>query len=104
MSEKPFSLVYYYIPEDFDDPAMPNAFAIQKNSDDITLTDIETNFPLQGDFIYRFKYKYTGATVWMDLSNKKCRVPRLDNRIFIKVTRKVAKYQVSSSAITNAEP
>lgn len=94
MSDKPFSLVYYYIPEDFDDPQMPNAFAIQKNLDEITLTDIEKQFPLDGEFIFRFKYKYNSSTVWMDLSNRKCRVPKVDNRIYLKVTRKVAKYSV----------
>jgi hypothetical protein len=63
----------------------------------VTLTDIEKSFPLQGEFIFRFKYKYNGATVWMDLSNKKCKVPKVDNRIFLKVTRKVAKYTVSQA-------
>ena len=97
MSDKAFTLVYYYIPEDLDDPQMPNAFAVSKAADDITLTDVEKNFPLQGEYIFRFKYKYNGATVWMDLSNKKCRVPKVDGRIILKVTRKVAKYTVSSS-------
>jgi hypothetical protein len=46
MSEKPFTLVYYYIPEDLDDPQMPNAFAISKQAEDVTLADIETDFPL----------------------------------------------------------
>lgn len=63
----------------------------------MTLTDIEKSFPLQGEFIFRFKYKYNGATVWMDLSNKKCKVPKVDNRVFLKVTRKVAKYTVSQA-------
>jgi len=46
MSEKPFTLVYYYIPEDLDDLQTPNAFAVNKHFDDITLADIEENFPL----------------------------------------------------------
>ena len=41
MAEKPFSLVYYYIPEDKDDLNIPNAFAVSKNLEDITLADIE---------------------------------------------------------------
>jgi len=92
MTEKPFTLVYYYIPEDLDDLQTPNAFAVNKHLDDITLADIEQNFPLQGEFIFRFKYKYNNASVWMDLSNKKCRVPKIENRIILKVTRKIAKY------------
>jgi hypothetical protein len=55
-----FTLVFYYIPEDKDELTMPNAFAVQKEITDITLADIETLFPLQGDFFYRFKYKYNG--------------------------------------------
>lgn len=97
MSEKQFTLVYYYVPEDLDDPSMPNAFAISKHFDDITLGDIETNFPLQGEFIFRFKYKYNSATVWMDLSNRKCKVPKVDNRIILKVTRKVPKYTLANT-------
>ena len=97
MSQKEFTLVYYYVPEDCDDLAMPNAFAIPKNVADITLTDIENNFPLAekglvGDsFHFRFKYKYNGASVWLDLANKACKVPKIENRIIMKVTRKQAK-------------
>lgn len=32
----------------------------------------------------------------MDLANKKCKVPKADGRIFLKVTRKVPKYTVST--------
>ena len=46
MSEKPFSLVYYYIPEDRDDLTMPNAFAVSKLAEEITLADTEQTFPL----------------------------------------------------------
>ena len=70
---------------------MPNAFAIPKNLNDITLSDIESLFPLQGEFHYRFKYKYNGVSVWLDLNNKKCKVPKVDNKIIMKVTRKQAK-------------
>lgn len=88
--------MFYYVPEDLDDLATPNAFAINKQLDEITLQDIEDSFPLQGGasgaFVFRFKYKYNNASVWMDLSNKKCRVPKCDNRIVLKVTRKISKY------------
>jgi len=109
MSEKPFTLVFYYIPEDLDDLSTPNAFAINKNLDDVTLLDIEENFPLKGEFIFRFKYKYNNASVWMDLNNKKCRVPKVDNKIILKVTRKIAKYvpepaDVAQVIQTKSEP
>ena len=89
-----FTLVYYYVPEDMDDLAMPNAFAIPKNVADIALADIESLFPLEGGgeaYYFRFKYKYSGNSVWLDLSNKSCKVPKVDNRIIMKVTRKHPK-------------
>lgn len=64
------------------------------------MLDIEASFPLQGEYIFRFKYKYNGSTVWMDLSNKKCRVPKVDNRIILKVTRKIPKYTLPSDQKT----
>ena len=60
-----FTLVFYYIPEDYDELSTPNAYAVPKNVNDITLGDIESLFPLtpknkSGDcpFHFRFKYKY----------------------------------------------
>jgi hypothetical protein len=38
---KPFSLIYYYIPEDKDDLTTPNAFAISKTMNEVTLQDVE---------------------------------------------------------------
>ena len=98
-SQKDFTLVYYYVPEDQDDLAMPNAFAIPKALEAITLQDIESLFPLHdaenrstGDaYHFRFKYKYNGQSVWLDLANKQCKVPKVDNRIIMKVTRKFPK-------------
>ena len=95
---KDFTLVYYYVPEDCDDLTMPNAFAIPKALDLITLADIEKEFPLastssstEDEFHFRFKYKYNGASVWLDLANKQVKVPKVDGRIIMKVTRKQAK-------------
>ncbi len=45
-AQKDFTLVYYYVPEDLDDLAMPNAFAVPKALEAITLQDIESLFPL----------------------------------------------------------
>ena len=97
MADKPaaFTLVFYYIPEDYDELAMPNAFAIPKQVNDITLQDIEQFFPLkQGgeQFYFRFKYKYNTSSVWLDLNNRKVGVPKHDGKIIMKVTRKEAKY------------
>lgn len=88
------TIVYYYIPEDRDELAVPNAFVIPKNLDDITLDDVEEYFSLKGEFIFRFKYKYQGKSVWLDLSNRQCKVPKYEEKIIMKVTRKVPKYPV----------
>ena len=81
-------MIFYWVPEDKDELATPNAFIIRRPLAEITLDMIEKEFPMQGDFMYRFKYSHTGQTVWLDLSNKKCPVPKYDNRIIMKVTRK----------------
>ena len=70
---------------------MPNAFILKRPQAEITLANIEKEFPLQGELVFRFKYNHSGTTVWLDLSNKKCPVPKYDNRIIMKVTRKVLK-------------
>ena len=85
------TMIFYYVPEDKDELATPNAFMIRRPMAEITLELIEKEFPMDGAFFYRFKYNHTGQTVWLDLSNRKCPVPKYNNQIIIKVTRKVAK-------------
>ena len=41
-------MVYYYIPEDNDDPDYPNVFAIMTNKQSIRLQHIYDGFPLKG--------------------------------------------------------
>ena len=56
---------------------------------------------MEGEFFYRFKYRYNNASVWLDLSNQKCPVPKFDNKIIIKATRmvpKLTKLQESEAA------
>lgn len=84
---KNFSLVYYHIPEDFDDPESPNAFGIAKATDEIRLRDVKENFPLEGTYHFRFKYVYNKVPVWMDLNNEQAKVPQFQNKIVAKATR-----------------
>lgn len=84
---KNFSLVYYHIPEDFDDQESPNAFGIPKATDEIRLSDVKENFPLQGTYHFRFKYLYNKLPVWMDLNNDQAKVPQFQNKIISKATR-----------------
>ena len=84
-------MVYYWVPEDKDELSMPNAFILRRPLAEITLDNIEREFPLKGDLIFRFKYNHSGTTVWLDLSNKKCPVPKYNNSIIMKVTRRAQK-------------
>ncbi|CAG9322269.1 unnamed protein product [Blepharisma stoltei] len=82
-----FTMVYYHIPEDYDDPEQPNAFGIPKSIEEITLTDIKKAFPVEGSYHFRFKTSHNKAIIWMDLSHEDCKVPLYMNRIITKVTR-----------------
>ena len=90
-STQPHTMIFYYVPEDKDELSTPNAFIIRSQLADITLEMIEREFPMDGSFFFRFKYNHSGQTVWLDLSNKKCPVPKCNNQIIMKVTRKVPK-------------
>ena len=92
---------------------MPNAYAIPKNINDITLIDIEKVFPLnetkkynenvEYPFHFRFKYKYQGASVWLDLNNKRVKVPKCDGKIIMKVTRRNPKYTLGEDLIAEQQ-
>ena len=41
-------LVYYVIPEDYDELDRPNAFPVAKELNDIRLRDVKQKFPLPG--------------------------------------------------------
>ena len=88
MAEKNFTLMLYYVPEDKDDIDVPNAFGIKKAIDDIRLTDVQSQFPLEGQYHFRFKYKYGSEYVWLDLVNPNCKIPTVDGQVIMKVTRK----------------
>ena len=88
------TMIYYYVPEDKDVLTTPNAFIMRRAQEEVTLGHIEKEFPMEGKFLFRFKYSHTGQTVWLDLTNRNVPVPKYENKIIIKVTRKVAKNQV----------
>ena len=54
---------------------------------EISYTDIVNNFPLEGQYIFRFKFKHGKKIVWLDLQKKKERIPTFEGMIFMKVTR-----------------
>ena len=96
MSGKPFCLVMYFIPEDKDDQKILNAFAIPKYQGEVTLSDIEEMFPLEGEYIFRFKYSHEGEVVFLDITNKTAKVPLYNKNIVMKVTRKQSKEEAKA--------
>ncbi|CAG9314142.1 unnamed protein product [Blepharisma stoltei] len=82
-----YTLIYYHIPEDFDNPEQPNAFAIEKPLSDIKLRDIRECFPIEGRYHFRFKYLNGKVQVWMDLNSEESKVPDFQNKIIIKANR-----------------
>ncbi|CAD8145905.1 unnamed protein product [Paramecium octaurelia] len=84
---KSFTLIYYIVPQDNDDVEIPNAFGIGKPIDQVTLKDVKSSFPLQGEYIFRFRYKTSHNTVWLDLPTDTSQIPLFNNRILIKATR-----------------
>ena len=88
MSSKNFTLLFYYVPEDKDDVDAPNAFGIKKSIEELRLNDVKEQFPLEGQYYFRFKYKHGSEYVWLDLVNTNCKLPTVDGRIIMKATRK----------------
>mmetsp|Transcript_79952 Transcript_79952/g.93426 ORF Transcript_79952/g.93426 Transcript_79952/m.93426 type:complete len:212 (-) Transcript_79952:25-660(-) len=82
-----FTLVYYYVPEDKDDPEYPNVFGVNLAQEEIRINDIKAAFPLEGEYHFRFKFKMSSQLVWMDLPSKSAGLPLFDGKIFIKATR-----------------
>jgi hypothetical protein len=95
-----FTLVFYSILEDFDDPEQPNAFGINKAVGEITLKDIKLAFPLEGSYHFRFKYLHNKIAVWMDLNNEDAHLPLFAGKVVAKVTR----ISWESSAVVRPAP
>lgn len=82
-----FTMVYYHIPEDFDDAEQPNAFGIGKAVDEIKLSDIKRLFPIVGQYHFRFKHVSQKTTLWMDLNDDEAKAISFQGKIVIKATR-----------------
>jgi hypothetical protein len=81
------SLIYYYIPEDREDQEKLNAFVIYKDIESIKIADVKENFPLPGQYYFRFKFKFDNKNVWIDFNNEEAKLPKFENKIIIKATR-----------------
>lgn len=86
-AKKEMTLVYYYVPEDQDDPDFPNVFGVMMPKANVRYQHIEQNFPLKGQYIFRFKVMHDNNVVWLDLQDSQSRLPTFKDRIFVKATR-----------------
>lgn len=81
------TLVYYYVPEDKDDPEVPNVFGINIKKDDIRLKHLHENFPIAGEYIFRFKVLYENNIAWLDLPDPNAKIPSFKDKIMVKASR-----------------
>ena len=81
------TFVYYFVPEDKEDQEKLNVFVIYKPYDNVRLNDIKENFPLTGQYYFRFKYEFMKKNVWIDFNNPDGKLPQYDGKIIMKVTR-----------------
>jgi len=63
------------------------SYSIPVKQDEIRLAHIKKYFPLSGEYIFRFKYKYNNQIVWMDVPENSKKLPIFEGRIFLKATR-----------------
>ena len=89
MSRK-FCNVMYFVPEDGETEKNMNIFLIPTDPSEVTLGEIRAEFPLPGDYHFRFSYSYksTDCKVWIDLCSENQHVPLVDGEIRMKVARK----------------
>ena len=80
------TFVYYFIPEDNENENKMNIFIIYKNYKDVKIQDIKDNFPLPGEYIFRFKFEFMDKNVWIDFNNPSGTLPKYDGKIIMKVS------------------
>lgn len=87
MEKKEMTLIYYHVPEDRDDPDVPNMFAIPISKQNLKLAHIYQYFPLKGTYNFRFKFAHENFIVWLDVAGMDSKLPLFKDRIYIKATR-----------------
>lgn len=82
------TIIRYFLPEDKDIEDKPNAFMLYKPINEVRLSDIRENFPLPGEYHYRFKFELKAKkAVWLDFNKEDAKMPVYDGKIIIKVNR-----------------
>ena len=60
---------------------------IPKPANQITITDIKTNFPLQGEYVFRCKTRHNKLPIFVDVLNEGEAVPQFEGKIVLKANR-----------------
>ena len=89
MSQRVYCNVLYFVPEDGESEKSMNIFLIPSDPRTVTLREVREEFPLPGDYHFRFQYafKTPECKVWIDLCSEDQHVPQVDGEIRMKVTR-----------------
>lgn len=105
--------VCYHLPSDRDDAEHPNAFAINKPTEDVTLADIKEAFPLPGEYHFRFKVKMDTGSYWIDFTRDQDVVPAYGHRRIVakvlrlswdpRVTAPVSKVSTPPASVVNVK-
>ena len=82
--------VKYIIPEDGDSAEHPNVFRLRVQSDILTLHLLRQQFPVPGQYQFRFLSNFGGMNVWRDLTDDNDCIPVQNGTIFIKANRLVS--------------
>ena len=77
----------YIIPEDGDSAEHPNAFRLRVQSDVLTLHSLRQQFPVPGQYQFRFLTNFGGMNVWRDLTDDSDCIPTQNGSIYIKANR-----------------
>ena len=64
--------VYYFLAEDAESEKQQNCFIVHKPAQAITLGLIREEFPMPGQYHFRFQYAYQSSSckVWLDLPSE----------------------------------
>ena len=81
--------VYYFVPEDAESGKQMNCFIVRRPANSITLRQLREDFPLPGEYQFRFEYHYQSSSckVWLDLPSEESLVPLTEGEIRVKATR-----------------
>lgn len=82
-----YTYIFYHVPQDGDTDQYPNCFMLRKPRKSVTVSDIHDNFPLPGQYYFRFKQALGKSFVWIDVPDISDTAPAVGGEIRMKVAR-----------------